>query len=47
MLQNFAREDITLQKILYIVKHRFDILRKQLVKKLGILKTDQISSHLT
>ena len=28
MLQNFAREDITLQKILYIVKHRFDILEE-------------------
>ena len=31
-----------LQKILYIVKHRFDIL-EETVKKLGILKTGQIS----
>ena len=46
MLQNFAREDITLQKILYIVKHRFDIL-DETVKKLGILKTGLVSSHLT
>ena len=41
MLQNFARQDITLQKNPFIVNHWFNIL-EETVKKLGI-KTGQIS----
>ena len=35
MLQNFARQDITLQKNPFIVNHWFNIL-EETVKKLGI-----------